>query len=62
MASGKLTISIGLEIPQETVDRCLRILEMYMDDNPDLTIACERISKEDGIRYKLRIMREQEAE
>lgn len=62
MASGKVTISIGLEIPQETVDRCLRILEMYMDDNPDLTLVCERISGEDGIRYKLRIIREQEAE
>lgn len=37
-----LTFEIGLKVPASTVEKCLRILEMYLNDNPDVLIECER--------------------
>ena len=33
-----ITINIGVAIPEETVQRCVQILNMYLTDNPNLTV------------------------
>ena len=33
-----ITINIGVAIPEETVHRCVQILNMHLTDNPNLTI------------------------
>lgn len=50
---GKITVPVGLEIPQETAERCLRILEMWMNDNPCMSIQCDEIATGDGISRRL---------
>lgn len=36
-----------LRVPDKTVDRCLRLLEMWLEDNPEWTIVAEK-KYEDG--------------
>ena len=52
MKAQDLTIEINasLTISDETAERCMRLLEMWMDDNPNRTILCSCI----GNRHKLR--------
>ena len=33
-----LSIDIGVTIPEDTVDRCLAILSMWLTDNPNMTL------------------------
>ena len=37
-----IDVQVGLVIPDETVDRCLRLLEMWLEDNPQCEIVGER--------------------
>lgn len=32
---GGVTINVGINISEETVQRCCQILQMYLADNPD---------------------------
>ena len=32
---GGITINVGVNISEETVQRCCQILQMYLEDNPD---------------------------
>ena len=32
---GGITINVGINISEETVQRCCQILQMYLADNPD---------------------------
>ena len=57
---GKITVPIGLEIPQETAEHCLRILERWMTDNPELSIQCDEIATADGIQRRLLFVRTRE--
>ena len=41
------------EIDDESVDRCLRILEWYLDDHPDKMIWGERIGADGKTRLKI---------
>lgn len=50
---GKITVPVGLEIPEETAERCLRILEIWLNDNPDTVICCEEVTTADGIYRRL---------
>lgn len=50
---GKVTVQVGLEIPEKTAERCLRILEMWLNDNPDTEIYCEEVTTADGIHRRL---------
>ena len=36
---GGITINVGINISEETVQRCCQILQMYLADNPDKMIA-----------------------
>ena len=38
MKLNEITINIGVAIPEETVLRCVQILNMYLTDNPNLTV------------------------
>lgn len=38
MKLNEITINIGVAIPEETVQRCVQILNMYLTDNPNLTV------------------------
>lgn len=51
--AGKITVQVGLEIPEETAERCLQILEMWLNDNPDTVICCEEVTTADGIYRRL---------
>ena len=37
---GGITINVGINISEETVQRCCQILQMYLADNPDKEVAC----------------------
>lgn len=38
MKLNEITLNIGVAIPEETVQRCVQILNMYLTDNPNLTV------------------------
>ena len=38
MKLNEITINIGVGIPEDTVQRCVQILNMYFTDNPNLTV------------------------
>ena len=44
MAKGDFSIDVdvNLSVTEKTVDRCLRILEMWLEDNPGYDIVGER--------------------
>lgn len=39
---GGITINVGINISEETVQRCCQILQMYLADNPDKIIQSEQ--------------------
>ena len=46
-------IRVRFEIDDESVDRCLRILEWYLDDHPDKMICGERSGADGKTRLKI---------
>ena len=44
-------VSVRMTVSDEMVCRCLRVLEMWQDDNPDKTIVREKIHTTDGDRF-----------
>lgn len=58
---GKITVPVEIEIPEETAERCLRILEIWLNDNPDTAICCEEITTADGIYRRLFCKKTREA-
>ena len=44
----EITVDIRVNIPDDTICRCLRILEMWMDDHPDGQILVNRERDTDG--------------
>ena len=55
-----ITIGVNVAIPNETAERCMRILELWMDDNPDCILTCEQIDAGDRFKHKLTIKRQEE--
>lgn len=51
----EITVDVKVKIPDDTVLRCIRLLEMWMDDNPHKTIICTRNKGETGYHHSLRI-------
>lgn len=51
----EITVDVKVKIPDETICRCLRVLEMWMDDNPDKYILVERSFNDTGIHHKIHI-------
>ena len=50
MMADRLTIDVTarLSVPDETIDRCLRLLEMWQEDNPDKYIEGKEILTDRG--------------
>lgn len=51
-----VNVMAKIDVPDETVARCLKLLEMWSDDNPDKTIEGERVATVDGIKTYYRIV------
>lgn len=48
----EITVEVKVAIPDETVCRCLRVLEMWMDDHPHDQIIVNREYDGDGYHHK----------
>lgn len=50
MTAERLTIDVNarISVPDETIDRCLRLLEMWQEDNPDKHIEGKEILTDTG--------------
>ena len=58
MASvGSITVDVGITIPDETLKSCLKILEIWQDENPDRFIVCDRIRTESGFNHQFYVQR-----
>jgi len=51
----EITVGVRVNIPDETICRCLRVLEMWMDDNPDKNIIVEQVNGIDRIHHRIHI-------
>jgi hypothetical protein len=51
----KITVEVEVAIPDETICRCLRLLEMWMDDNPQKRVLVDKILFTEGYHHKIRI-------
>ena len=40
-----MTINVGIEISEETVNRCCQLLQIYLTDHPDKFIASQNFGK-----------------
>ena len=56
----EITVEVKVEIPSDTILRCLRILEMWMDDHPHDRIIVDRKATTDGYRHQIFIERSTE--
>ena len=43
----EITVSVKTTVSDETAERCMRLLEMWMDDNPGKTLLCD-VEEADG--------------
>lgn len=50
-----ITVDVKVGIPDETIRRCLRILEMWMDDNPNKKILVDRVYTTTGFHHQIYI-------
>ncbi len=59
MRTEELTVEVKakLTVSDETAKRCLRLLEIWWNDNQDADIIKEIEKEKDGTTYKLRIVR-----
>lgn len=50
MTAERLTIDVNarISVPDGTIDRCLRLLEMWQEDNPDKYIEGKEILTDTG--------------
>ena len=64
MAKSKVTVDVEarLTISDETAERCLRILEMWQEDNPDKRILGERFCDRTLFRIVNREFKKKEEE
>lgn len=53
----EITVDVKVTIPDDTMYRCLRIMEMWMDDHPNDHIMCDREPTTDGFKHHVYITR-----
>lgn len=55
MEKSNITVAVTakMEIPEETARRCMALLNMYLDDHPELDIQCENLVTGDGYQRTL---------
>lgn len=52
-----LTINVGISISQETVNRCLQLLSIYLTDNPEFDIRSFEYHDLEGIFRRAELFR-----
>ena len=57
---GNIAIEVKVGVSDETVCRCLRILEMWQDEHPHDQIIMEQEQTTSGIRHRAYIHRNKE--
>ena len=57
MTNSDITFRVNVGIPRETVERCLTVLSMYLDDNPQDKFVFDMILSEKGWHHRGRIVR-----
>ena len=57
MAQQKLTVTVDLDITEAAVNKCLRVLDIYLESHEDKTIVVE---EENGVRVCLIANRQKE--
>ena len=53
--ANRITVDVDMTIPLETVRRCCRILEMWMDDNPDKKLVCDKVATMTGYQHRIHV-------
>lgn len=53
MKSLEVTVEAKVTVSEEMARRCMRILEMYLNDHPEEEICCENLLYPDGYRREL---------
>lgn len=58
MNKNEITVNVSakIDVSDETAVRCLKLLEMWSDDNPNKMIEGERVATVDGIKTHYRIV------
>lgn len=54
-SANEIIVPVKVKIPDDTILRCIRLLEMWMDDNPDRHIICNRVDGENGFHHTIHI-------
>lgn len=54
----ELTVDIKTTVSDETAKRCLRLLEWWFDENPDMTITVEKRPSGLGLKTELHFEKE----
>ena len=56
MRAQELTIEVNAKVAlsDEMAARCLRLLEFWLNDNPDVEIICEKVNTTEGEKHYLR--------
>lgn len=55
----EITVEVKVAIPDDTICRCLRVLEMWMDDHPNDQIIVNREFDGKCYHHEIHIEREQ---
>ena len=51
----RITVEVNMIISDETLRRCCRILEMWMDDNPDKKLVCDKVATMTGYQHRIHL-------
>lgn len=50
-----ISFNVGISISEETVYRCCRLLEIYLQDHPDLTLKAEGAKMYGSDEYRVSV-------
>lgn len=50
-----VNVNVNMTISDETARRCCRILEMWMEDNPDKKLICEKVPTTTGYQHRIHL-------
>lgn len=53
--ANRITVDVDMTISDETLRRCCRIIEMWMDDNPDRKLVVEKVATITGYQHRIHV-------
>ena len=57
MMKNSITFDIGLNVSDETAVMCAKLLEIYINSNPDVKLEREKVQTEDGYKTIIKLVR-----